>query len=210
MTEPPGANQNQAPGQDRELQARPVVRRPTAADVSRLAEVNTLAWQRAYRGIVPDVYLDSLTRAAAEVRWTHRVESPPSNGACLVAELGGLVASYAVGGRYRSQEDAEAEDTSRWGELWAIYTHPDQQGRGAGRAVHDALLAALARARWSTAALWVLRDNVAAQAWYRARGWQPDGTTSTWSGSGVPLVEVRFVRSLAPPSPSRSARILPT
>ena len=174
-----------------------VVRDARPDDAPRLGEVNVATWQRAYRGLVPDDYLDSLTPNAAEARWRGRIQDRAAGVHLLVAEVDGVVAGYATGGPYRTQQDAEPEVTDGWGELWAIYTHPGFQGRGAGAAVHDELLSRLAADGWTTVALWVLRDNAAARAWYEARGWHRDGASSDWLGSGVPLLEVRFVHHLA-------------
>ena len=99
-------------------------------------------------------------------------------------------------GPYRTQQDAKPEDTTDWGELFAIYTHPDHQGRGAGRALLDVVISELATRGHSTAALWVLRDNSRARDWYAAHGWHEDGATSTWLGAGVPLQEVRLSRRI--------------
>jgi GNAT superfamily N-acetyltransferase len=166
-------------------------------DAPRLAVINVKAWRAAYQGLVPAPYLDALDVDSFGERWRERLTVPPRERICLVAELDGVVASYALGGEYRAQQDAAAdEDTIRWGELHAIYTDPSLQGRGAGSAVQDALLAALLGRGFTTAALWVLRDNLPAITWYGNRGWRPDAATSIWSGAGAPLPEIRLVRGL--------------
>src|SRR4051794_19253311 len=120
-----------------------VVRKPTAGDAPRLAAINIDAWRAAYEGIVPAEYLAGLDQAAYEARWVERIGSA-GDRVSLVADLDGRPAAYAVGGPYRTQQDAEpGEDTTGWGELIAIYADPASQGRGAGTAVHDAVLDAL-------------------------------------------------------------------
>jgi GNAT superfamily N-acetyltransferase len=165
-------------------------------DVARLAEVNVETWQRAYAGIVPAAYLDAFDLEAMRERWRANVEGHPGV-TCLVAAVEGVVSSYAIVGAYRTQEDADPdEDTTGWAEIYAIYTHPDLQGRGAGVAVHDAAMEVLRDQGYTRAALWVLAANDASRRWYAARGWQPDGVTSQWSSSGESLDEVRLVRDL--------------
>ena len=173
------------------------VRRANLEDVPRIAEINRLTWQRAYAGIVPAGYLDQLDPTVLQERWTERVTQETPGVHALVAELDGVLAGYIAVGPYRTQEDAEpGEDTAGWGEVFALYTDPDLQGRGAGTAIHDAALELLRAQRCHRAALWVLTANHAGRQWYAARGWRPDGATSEWSDASEPLEEVRLVRQL--------------
>jgi GNAT superfamily N-acetyltransferase len=170
------------------------VRLAAVADARTLAEINVLTWRAAYREIVPAAYLDSLDIERMHERWIARIEGP-ADRVNLLAEVDGRVAAYAVVGSYRAQHDAEPEDTTGWGELYAIYTRPELQGRGAGQAVHDAALGALVDRGFGTVALWVLRENAKTQRWYANRGWRADGASSQWLGAGVPLEEIRLSRT---------------
>ena len=173
------------------------VRRPTLDDAARLGAINSATWRHAYADIVPADYLERLTPDLLGRRWQSNLTEPRSGVTYLVAEVAGVLSSYAIIGDYRTQEDAVGdEDTRGWGEIYAIYTHPDQQDRGAGGTLLDAALAELRDGGCTTAALWVLAANVASQRWYAARGWHPDGATSRWDGAGEPLDEVRLVRDL--------------
>ncbi len=135
MPKPSGANQdNLTPSYDVPAAGRAHVRRADAADAQRLAEINVLSWQHAYAGIVPDAYLEALDAQTLRDRWLARIEDP-GDRVTLCAELDGQVAAYAVVGDYRVQQDAASEDVTGWGELYAIYTDPDLQRRGAGQAV---------------------------------------------------------------------------
>jgi GNAT superfamily N-acetyltransferase len=175
------------------------VRRPTPDDAARLGAINSASWRHAYADIVPTDFLERYTPDLLARRWQSNLTEPRSGVSYLVAEVGGVLCSYVVIGDYRPQEDAvDDEDTGGWGEIYAIYTHPDQQGRGAGATLHDAALAELGERGCMTAALWVLAANDASRRWYAARGWHPDGATSQWDGAGEPLVEVRLVRDLGP------------
>lgn len=180
-----------------------LVRRATLDDVPRLATINVDSWRDGYSGLVASEYLDALDLDQYAERWRERLTNPSGERVCLVAEVDLTVASYAVGGAYRTQQDAPpGEDTTGWGELAALYTHPSMQGRGAGVAVHDALLAELTRRGFVRAGLWVLQDNVRAIRWYGRRDWRPDGAVSIWAGSGQQLREIRLVQDL-PRAPTR-------
>jgi ribosomal protein S18 acetylase RimI-like enzyme len=176
-----------------------VVRPPELADVDRLARINIDTWRHAYAGIVPAAYLEEMDAAKFRERWRLNVTEGRPGVTFHVAEVDGVLAGYAIVGGYRAQEDADPEeDTEDWGEIFAIYTSPEQQRKGAGTALHDAAITALRDDDHRRAALWVLADNTTSQRWYEHRGWQADGVTSYWSGSGTPLPEIRMVRELDP------------
>ncbi|MEJ7630544.1 MAG: GNAT family N-acetyltransferase [Nocardioidaceae bacterium] len=195
MPNPSEAN----PGEFARASPAPRVRVPSPKDAERLAEINLVTWRHAYAGIVPAGYLETLDPGRLRDRWLERIQDPPRERVCFVAEVDDVVAAYSIGGGYRVQQDAEHEDTAGWGELYALYTHPDYQGRGAGQAAQSVLLAALAERGCSVAALWMLRDNDRTRRWYVDRGWRLDGATSLWLGAGEPLVEVRLTRLLSTP-----------
>ena len=46
------------------------IRRPTVDDAPDIASIHVSAWQAAYRGIVPDAFLDALSVDQREARWS--------------------------------------------------------------------------------------------------------------------------------------------
>ncbi len=173
------------------------VRRAGLDDVPRMARINVDTWRAAYAGIVPTAYLDGLDVHDFENRWRERLTTDRPGISSWVADVDGRVAAYAIVGPYRPQQDADpAEDVTGWGEVYALYTDPQLQGRGAGGAVHDVALDWLREHGSRRVALWVLRDNESSRRWYAAHGWRADGTTSRWDDAGTPLEELRLVREL--------------
>lgn len=169
------------------------VRRPTLADVDRLAVINVETWRDAYAGLVPAAHLDGLSLDAFRERWRRNVTEGRPHVSVLVAEVADTLAGYAIAGPYRPQEDADpAEQTQTWGEIYALYTHPSLQGRGAGTALHGAALDLLRNDGFDEAALWVLTANVSSHRWYAARGWHADGARTNWGSEGVALPEIRL------------------
>jgi GNAT superfamily N-acetyltransferase len=132
-------------------------------------------------------------------RWRDLLQAPQADQVFLVAEMDGVVTSYARGGPYRVPSDADpADDVSAWCEIYAIYTHPDQLGRGGGSAVHDAMIETLGGFGHRVAYLWAADHDRHSYAWFGRRGWRPDGTTTIWMGVGEPLPETRLVHDLTP------------
>ena len=91
-----------------------------------------------------------------------------------VAESGGQLAGFAVG--YYS------------GNIWALFVHPQHEGRGCGKVLHDTMVSWL----WQQGLrqLWLTTDpGTRAEAFYRSRGWRPCGT--------LPAHELRLELDLA-------------
>jgi GNAT superfamily N-acetyltransferase len=181
------------------------VRRPVLSDVDELARINIDTWRAAYTGIVPPARLDSMDIQVYRLRWIENVTAGRPGVEFRVADVDGRLAAYAIAGPYRPQEDAEPEPVTGLAELYAIYVDPPMQGRGAGTAVHDAVLRAQAVQGNAEAALWVLVDNVPSRRWYERRGWRADGALSSWSAGDRDLPELRMRRSLSAESADRSA-----
>ncbi|WP_326662337.1 GNAT family N-acetyltransferase [Streptomyces canus] len=172
---------------DDRLLIRPMV----LADCDRVAEIRVRGWQSAYRGLIPQSYLDAMSVARDAER--HRTRFGQGDGSVvnLVAEWDGEVMGWACHGPYR---DGEVRTTDA--ELYAVYVDPRRYGTGIG---HALLLEAL---RNRTAVghdrmyLWVLKDNTRARRFYEQAGFEADGTEEPFEADGVPVPEVRYARPL--------------
>ena len=71
----------------------------------------------------------------------------------------------------------------------ALYVNPERKGRGIGSALLQAVTDGCAEAR--SIRIEVLRENVAAIAWYKARGFEIYGETK--NASGLPGVAAVYV-----------------
>lgn len=86
---------------------------------------------------------------------------------------------------------AEPRDPSA-GEIYSLHVGPDSLRIGLGRMLLDDALVRLSARRFTSAFLWVLRDNENARAFYEARGWSLTGEARTDDRSGFPIAEVRY------------------
>jgi GNAT superfamily N-acetyltransferase len=157
----------------------------TAADFDAVCELHVRAWQTAYRGIVPQSFLDGMDPAERARR---------SRGQDLsgqhVAEAGGEVVGWASAGPYRD-DDGDAPGPG-CGEIEAIYARPDVVGAGVGRALMTHTLAELDRAGLRPVLLWVLAGNDRARRFYEKAGFHVDGATHDYEIAGATLPEVRY------------------
>ncbi|MHB8589180.1 MAG: GNAT family N-acetyltransferase [Candidatus Dormibacteraceae bacterium] len=137
--------------------------RPAALDdAAGIARVHVATWHSAYRGLLPDDFLASLSEANYTERW-RRVIGDGLSRVFVVAEAEGI-AGFASGGRERAGETGFA------GELYALYVLEGAQRRGHGRELVRAVAGALREMRLPDMIVWVLRDNPAARAFYERLG----------------------------------------
>ncbi|MFP3987012.1 GNAT family N-acetyltransferase [Streptomyces sp. E11-3] len=166
------------------------IREMTDADCDAVAEIRIRGWQTAYRGMVPQAYLDALSVAEDAARQRRRLAAGGPR-VDLVAERAGSVVGWACHGPYREGETHTAD-----GELYALYVHPEYIGTGAGRALMAATQRAAAAAGWPRLLLWVLKRNARARRFYERAGFTPDGAEEPFEVQGVSVPEVRYVREL--------------
>ncbi|MET9391047.1 GNAT family N-acetyltransferase [Streptomyces sp. NPDC006624] len=168
------------------------IREMTPADCDRVAEIRVRGWQHAYRGLIPQSYLDGLSVAADAERRRASLTRADGGVVNLVAEdAGGEVVGWACHGPYRDGEVLSAD-----GELYALYVHPDHVGRGAGRALLAESATRCAAAGHGRLLLWVLKENVRARRFYERAGLRPDGAQEPFEVEGVAVPEVRYARPL--------------
>lgn len=164
----------------------------TLADCDRVAEIRVRGWQRAYRGMIPQSYLDGLDVAQDAERRRGYLTRPDDAVVDLVAEdAGGRVVGWACHGPYRESEVRIAQ-----GELYALYAHPDHVGQGAGRALLAETVRRCSAAGHDRLLLWVLAANARARRFYERAGFRPDGAREPFEVDGVTVPEVRYARAL--------------
>ncbi|WP_406447189.1 GNAT family N-acetyltransferase [Streptomyces sp. NBC_01613] len=166
----------------------------TLGDCERVAEIRVQGWRSAYRGMIPQSYLDGLGVAEdTERRRTRFLESQESGGTVLnlIAVQDGEVIGWACHGPYREGEVRTGDV-----ELYAIYVDPDRFGAGAGRALIEESIRRCGAAGHERMYLWVLEENARARRFYERSGFRADGVKEPFEVDGVPVPEVRYVREL--------------
>ena len=162
------------------------VRPARIPDAPAMGRVVVRAWQVAYRGHMPDDYLDGLRAEDRAAYWEEVLRREDLRGTILVAERDGEVVGFAAVG--------PSPDPQGAGELFAINLDPDHWGTGTGRALLGGAQAELARLGFGETVLWVLTGNARARRFYEIAGWVVDGTERTSEVFGVTVPEVRYRR----------------
>ena len=158
-------------------------------DAMAVARVHVRSWQAAYRMLMPDEYLDQLRPEDRASRYDFS-HADPARPYTMVAAEDGAILGFAT------TMPARDEDMHDYGELCALYVHPDHWGRGLGVALAAAARTRLFDLGFRKALLWVLAGNARAERFYKLDRWTPDGTRRTDTLWGVEVNEIRYQRSL--------------
>ena len=130
-----------------------------------IAQAHVSAWQAAYRGIVSEDFLDTMSVQERSARWAEVLRD--STCKLLVAKEGVETLGFVSFGRSR-EAHAKPED----GEIWTMYVSPRSWRSGVGRMLMNEALVSLAQDGFGAVSVWVLRLNAQAIAFYLACGFE--------------------------------------
>lgn len=158
-----------------------------------IAKIHVGTWQHAYKGQVPDAYLDKLPESVQEraERWQKTIKRIQHGQKVFVAELGKNIAGFCIVNPCRDEDMDKAT-----GEVGAIYVDASLIGKGVGSALMDAGLHFLKEEGFKTATLWVLKSHNKSREWYENKGWKLEGAEKTEDRGDVKLEEIRYIRKL--------------
>ena len=149
-----------------------VFRNAVPGDAPLMARLVAEAWQKAYRGILSDAYLDGIDVAMRSQRTRKTIETDPDFWYYVLETDGELV---GVSGLCKLADESLPDV----GEIMIFYIRPDRQGQGLGKVMMRHALDALKTKGFSRAALWVLTENHSARAFYESAGFRLDGAEKT-------------------------------
>jgi ribosomal protein S18 acetylase RimI-like enzyme len=125
---------------------------------SEISRIYEQSWKSAYRGIIPQAWLDSIPAG----RWADRITKPGM--LTLVAEEDGQLIGTASVCRSRWEEYPDH------GEIVSIYFLPEYTGRGFGAPLLRRCTDELHARGFSAILLWVLEENTRARHFYEKNG----------------------------------------
>ena len=160
-------------------------------DAPTIASIHVRTWQHAYRGLMPDAYLDGLSVSDRLAMWSEILERPAPRTTLLVVETGGSIVGFAMAGP--SGDDQASDATAQ---LYTIYVEPGAMGHDLGAVLLRRTEQRLARFGFVEATLWVLTGNERGRRFYERHGWRPDGASKCERLWEATVDEVRYRKPL--------------
>ncbi|MBR6045567.1 MAG: GNAT family N-acetyltransferase [Ruminococcus sp.] len=153
-------------------------------DPAAVSEIYERSWKHAYKGIIPQAFLDGIPRG----KWAKHLKNASMRH--FVAEENGVLIGTA------SVCASRWEDFKGYGELVSIYFLPEYTGKGHGSKLLERCIAELGSMGFERVMLWVLEDNLSARAFYERRGFICTETFLADEIGGKPLREAAYVRGI--------------
>jgi ribosomal protein S18 acetylase RimI-like enzyme len=190
------------------------LREARRGDERAVADVHVRAWQEAYRGLIPDEYLDALDPRDRAERYAFESDDPAAPTTVLAVVCGEGTSgdpSLTNCGEVRSGSPevpferiagfvtlcpSRDADASGFGEVVALYVDPDRYRGGVGRLLMAEARRRLRESGFTDALLWVLDGNDRAARFYEREGWKADGARRVEHPYGVVSNVSRFRRAL--------------
>ena len=150
-------------------------------DKKAISRIYEESWKAAYKGIIPQDYLDSIPKG----RWINNLEKQGWNTmVCL--ENGSYIGTSSF---CKSRFEEYPED----GEIISIYFLPEYRGKGYGRKLFEAVLSELKKQGFKDKFLWVLEENRRARQFYELFGFKCTADYRKDIIGGKAVKEVRYV-----------------
>ena len=175
------------------------IRQATGDDARAIAGVHVRSWQAAYRGLLPQAYLDELDTLRRSEQWEsvlHATSWPTTGIFVLIDTTRGpeTVTGFAHFGPTRDDDG----DPASVGELQTLYLDPLAWRRGGGSRLLRAVVEQMADAGFETATAWTLENNDGARRFYEHQGWHCDGATKFHDWGAFLATDVRYRVPLHP------------
>lgn len=159
-------------------------------DAYEIAYVHTNSWQKAYRGIYPDDFLDALDIEERRKMFAEKIANSPEMRYYLfkVDEKPAGMASFS-----KSYDKNAPENT---GELYCFYFHPDFWGTPF---THMGMLVCFDEFKklgWKKIFLGVFTDNMRARRFYEKHGFIFECSEGDVTHFGISVDGVRYSRDL--------------
>lgn len=158
-----------------------VIENVTAETAYNASCIYALSWKYAYKGIVPQKYLDDIRLDS----WVNRLNNPYYEN-YIMNDNGIYVAASSI-------SLPRDKDMYGWGEIDSIYVHPNYYRKKYGKLLFEFVTSQLKEQAFENIYLWTLEDNKNARSFYDAMGLLPSGDKKTVNIGGKNLDEIRYV-----------------
>jgi ribosomal protein S18 acetylase RimI-like enzyme len=174
------------------------IRSARLGDEAEIANVHLNSWREAYRGLLPQTFLDSLPLTfKRRMNWWHKITNEPQDYVLRVAEAKSGIVGFACFGLSR---DSSME---KFAEVQAIYLLEKYKGKGIGFILLSSGFGEMIERGFTSAYCWVLADNPTIK-FYERCGAVFSGQTKNDEIGGKKVTELAYTWSDLKVASSRS------
>ena len=167
-------------------------RNAVAGDEHGIASIHVTTWKSAYRGLLPDAILDSLSITESAAQWAQCIQR--GQGCLFVCEREGIVVGFIFCDAYRNGSlGCDSSQQGELAELYTLYVSPEEQGKGVGTRLFHRSISWLTAAGYTSLAVRVLDGNDSAIKFYRRLGFSPVGEPQSSELKGVNIKENELI-----------------
>lgn len=160
------------------------VRMATPSDVDRVADMHTASWLSAYRGLLPDSYLDNNLAGERRQYWRNKFPTLTEREFVLIAEHDGeMIGFISLLDVPHNGYEALIDN---------LHVRPDLKGKGVGSILMKEVAERLLQSGRKNVYLFVLKGNDAAGKFYLSRHGQV-AETSDAILAGLPIQHTKYV-----------------
>ena len=127
-------------------------------DRTAISKVYEESWKYAYKGIIPQDYLDSIPKG----QWASHIEQADRKNLVMVQD------EMIIG--TSGFDKSRMEEMNGFGEIISLYFLPEYMGKGYGRLLLQAVVSELKKMGFDKVFLWVLEENQNARYFYEKCG----------------------------------------
>ena len=150
-------------------------------DVQSISHIYEESWKTAYKGMIPQSYLDNIPKG----HWVEALKSRVWQSLIL------LEGKHPVGtAAYCPARDERFKD---YGEIVSIYLLPEYMGKGYGKQLFQAVMDQLLGQGYKKLYLWVLEENERAIRFYKSFGFKASGIYLEDHIDGKDLREIQYI-----------------
>ncbi len=140
------------------------IRKAKNSDLNGIIRAHVETWKTAYKGVVPDNYIQGFVIRTQDKGWQNRLKNTIEEKIFYIAENNkNEIVGFAIGGLERSKHP------NYKGELMGIYILKEYQRKGLGKSLTKKIVENLIDMNINTMLLWVLENNPY-RAFYDALG----------------------------------------
>ncbi len=157
------------------------IRKAVVTDTKEIVTINIKTWKIAYKGVIPQAHLDSLSINDKIPRWAETINNLKENRKeIFVAEISNLKGKELVG--FSLGGPSHFEDFKIDGDLHAIYVLPKYWRQGIGTLLFNSIIKYFLNMKYKTMIIWALKDNSACNFYKKLGGIPKFHKTLTYCG----------------------------